>query len=128
MTNNISNLFNELPKTIVFIWCGFSIIFLKIFKQKINIIFHQLIKPNKKLIYISLCLIFFTIPDFIVSKLDLIDYSELKIIIDPVVLNSISFLIEEMLILTWSISALSICLNRVSISISILASISLTLL
>jgi len=82
--HNISNLFNELPKTFVFIWCGFSIIFLKIFKQKINIIFHQLIKPNKKLIYISLCLIFFTIPDFIVSKLDLIDYSELKIFIDPV--------------------------------------------
>ena len=47
-----------------------------------NVIFYQLIKPNKKLIYISLCLIFFTMPDFIVSKFDLIDYSKLKIFAD----------------------------------------------
>jgi len=81
--HNTSNLFNELPRTFVYIWCGLSIICLTIFKPKINLIFYQLIKPNKKLIYISLCLILFTIPDFIVSKFDLINYSELKIFAEP---------------------------------------------
>ena len=77
--HNISNLFNELPKSLVFIWCGLSILFLKTFKPKIKDIYYILINPDKNLIKISITLLIFTIPNLIVSNFDLIDYQDLHL-------------------------------------------------
>ena len=72
--HNISNLFNELPKSFIYIWCGFAIPFVKIFKPKIKKIYSIIINPNNKLIQISIILIIFTLPNLIVSKFDLIHH------------------------------------------------------
>ena len=70
--HNISNLFNELPRTIVLLWCCFSFLVLYIGKFfKIKKVISFLIFPNKKLLIISLSLIFFVFPDLILSKFDL---------------------------------------------------------
>jgi hypothetical protein len=73
--HNISNLFNELPKSLVYIWCGLAIPFVKVFKPKIKKIYSIIINPNNKLIKISVILIIFTLPNLIVSKFDLIQYN-----------------------------------------------------
>ena len=68
--HNISNLFDQLPRTLVLIWCGltpFCIIFAKRFinlDKKILLILY----PNKKLMYISLTILFFVLPDLIIDK------------------------------------------------------------
>jgi len=77
--HNISNLFNELPKSFVFIWCGLAIPFVRLFKPKIKKIYYVIINPNSKLIKISIILLIFTLPNLIVSKFDLIDYSLLHL-------------------------------------------------
>ena len=71
--HNISNLFDQLPRSLVFIWCGFSfIIFLYLdLKLKIKREFLILILPNKKLIYISILLIFLSLPDQFIDILNL---------------------------------------------------------
>ena len=75
--HNISNLFNELPKSLVFIWCGLSILFLKTFKPKIKDIYYIIINPDNNLIKISIILLIFTIPNLIVSNFDLINHQDL---------------------------------------------------
>ena len=77
--HNISNLFNELPKSLVFIWCGLSILFLKTFKPKIKDIYYIIINPDNNLIKISITLLIFTIPNLIVSNFDLINYQDLHL-------------------------------------------------
>jgi len=72
--HNISNLFNELPKSFVFLWCGLAIPCLKLFRLNEKNNFYTIIKPNDKLIIISIILLVFTVPNLIVSKLNLIDY------------------------------------------------------
>ena len=71
--HNISNLFNELPRTFVLIWCTFStIIFLYYSKSsKLNKIFQLLIFPNKYLLVIAISLIIFIFPDLILGKFNL---------------------------------------------------------
>ncbi len=73
--HNISNIFDQLPRGIVFFWCGISIpalIILNYFnKAKINVKIFDLICPNKRLLTISILLLFFVIPDLIVDKLDM---------------------------------------------------------
>ena len=71
--HNISNLFNELPRTLVFIWCGLLsiIINLKMFKNLLSEKLHLILLPNKKLIFISLLLLLIAIPDLLVDKFDL---------------------------------------------------------
>ncbi len=76
--HNISNLFNELPKGFVFIWCGLSALFLKYFKPKIKNIYYKIIMPNDKLIIISIVLLIVSVPDQIISKANLIDYSKMQ--------------------------------------------------
>ena len=76
--HNISNLFNELPRSLVVIWCIFPIFFYKIIKKE-NIVL-RIILPSKKLITISLIISFFVLPDLIMSKLNLIDHSSLHVI------------------------------------------------
>ena len=77
--HNTSNLFNEIPRTITLIWCSLSIFFIKKFKINENSALHMFTRPNFKLLFISILLLFFVIPDLVISKLDLIDYSKLHI-------------------------------------------------
>ena len=71
--HNISNLFDQLPRALVYFWCAFSVILinLNIFKNKISKNFYLIISPNKKLIYISLLLLILSIPDIIIDTLNL---------------------------------------------------------
>ena len=71
--HNISNLFDQLPRTIVLLWCCFSIIIIKYVNKfvKINKMLYIFINPNLKVFLISLLLIFFVLPDFIVDYLGL---------------------------------------------------------
>lgn len=75
--HNISNLFNELPKGFVFIWCGLSVPVVYFFKfKKQNLV--NIIMPDKRLIYLSFVLISFKIPNWYVSTFDLIDYGSIN--------------------------------------------------
>ena len=73
--HNISNIFDQLPRGIVFFWCGLSVPILIVLnylkKVKVNDEISSLICPNIKLLKISILLLFFTLPDLIVDKLDL---------------------------------------------------------
>ena len=80
--HNISNLFNELPRSLVLLWCGFSIFIINILRLKNENILVKLVVPKKQLLVISIVILAIFIPDFIVSKLNLIDYQKLHIIDD----------------------------------------------
>jgi hypothetical protein len=71
--HNISNLFDQLPRTIVLLWCCFSIIIIKYVNKfvKINKMLFIFINPNLKVFLISLLLFFFVLPDLIVDYLGL---------------------------------------------------------
>ena len=71
--HNISNLFDQLPRTIILLWCCFSIIIIKCVNKfkKINKLFYIFISPNTKILIISILLIFFVLPDIIVDKFNL---------------------------------------------------------
>ena len=71
--HNISNLFDQLPRSLVFMWCAFAIIFTKFFKfeNKNSKKILLLINPNNKLIYISYFLLSLSISDIIVDTLNL---------------------------------------------------------
>ena len=73
--HNISNLFDQLPRTLVLIWCSLSsisiILVSKFFKIRNSIIIF--ICPDKKLLYLSVLLLFFVIPDLIFDKLNFLD-------------------------------------------------------
>ena len=77
--HNISNLFNELPRSLVLIWCTLPIILMKKLANS-DSYFLKIICPSKKLYIISLIIIIFFLPDFLISKLNFIDYSNLHII------------------------------------------------
>ena len=70
--HNISNLLNELPRSILLIWCSFSFLIYNLInkKKKFNK-YSSFIFPNKNLKKISFLLIFFVFPDFIVDKFNL---------------------------------------------------------
>lgn len=73
--HNISNIFDQLPRAIVFFWCGLSVPILIVLnhfkKSKVNVEIFNLVFPNKKLLTISIFLLFFVIPDLVIDKLDL---------------------------------------------------------
>jgi hypothetical protein len=72
--HNVSNLFDQLPRTFVVIWCSFSCIFAIIYKKifRLNNSIFLILCPDKKLVYISVSLLIFVVPDFIFDKLNLI--------------------------------------------------------
>jgi len=78
--HNTSNLFNEIPRALVLIWCAFSILIVMKFKKSITIDFQKIICPSDKLLFISIIIIIFTIPDLILTKIGFIDYSNIHII------------------------------------------------
>lgn len=77
--HNISNLFNELPRALVLIWCIMPIILNIKIKLKESFVL-KIIYPSEKLYILSIITIMFFLPDFIISKFNLIDYSDLHII------------------------------------------------
>ncbi len=77
--HNISNLFNELPRSLILIWCSLSILIYKSINSSKISNFAIIIEPNKNLLILSYLILILSIPDFIVNKLDLIDNSKLFI-------------------------------------------------
>ena len=70
--HNISNLFNQLPRALLTIWCCFSfLLFRYLNNTSIDTNYLNLIFPKKELIYISIIIILFFLPDFIIDKLSL---------------------------------------------------------
>jgi len=71
--HNISNLLDQLPRTLVYFWCAFSVILINInkIKTKFNSNFYLIISPDKLLIYISLLLLILSVPDIIVDLFNL---------------------------------------------------------
>lgn len=67
--HNISNLFDQVPRALLSLWCGLSIFVFK-FMKNLNIKndYLLLILPNKNLKYISYLTLVFIIPDFIIDK------------------------------------------------------------
>ena len=81
--HNISNIFDQLPRTLTLIWCGLSVPIILILNNflKINKNIYFLICPNKKLIFLSITLLFFVLPDLIIDKFNL--HPERSNIIEP---------------------------------------------
>ena len=71
--HNMSNFFDQIPRSLVLLWCCFSIITIKFVNKlrKVNKFLFIFINPNRNILLISLLLIFFLAPDFIIDKFDL---------------------------------------------------------
>jgi len=70
--HNISNLFDQLPRSLLLIWCALPFLIQKFIKKIIkNEIYSKFVFPQKELIYLSLILILFFFPDFIIDKMNL---------------------------------------------------------
>lgn len=71
--HNISNLLDQLPRSLVILWCGFIPIIFYFLKMKINFKRHinLIILPKTKLLVVSIIFLFFFLPDFIVDKANL---------------------------------------------------------
>ena len=78
--HNTSRIFNEFPRILVIIWCSLSIIIFRFTNLKNSEEFTIIIMPNIKLIFISYLLLLFILPDLILTKLGMIDFSKLHII------------------------------------------------
>lgn len=72
--HNISNIFDQLPRTLVLIWCIFTVPILLLINKfnKFNKNFLLILCPDKNLIFISLLLVFFVLPDMIIDKFGLL--------------------------------------------------------
>ena len=77
--HNTSRIFNELPRILVIIWCSLSIIILKFTKLVNKKELAPIIMPNEKLIFISYLILIFYLPDLILTKLGVVNHSELAI-------------------------------------------------
>ena len=70
--HNTSNLLNELPRTLLLIWCSLSYFLVKIAKKKIDLSkLEYFIVPSKHLYKISILIIIFVLPDMFFDKLNL---------------------------------------------------------
>ena len=80
--HNTSNLFNEIPRAIVLFWCSLSIIIIKIFRNNIQKHFQNMVNPSDQLLFLSGLILIFSIPDLVLTKFDIIDYSSVHTIND----------------------------------------------
>jgi hypothetical protein len=71
--HNISNIFDQLPRTLVLIWCSLTFFIIKFLEKKIyiNFNFKKLLIPSNRLVFISLILIIISTPDLIIDKFNL---------------------------------------------------------
>tara|TARA_B100000787_G_scaffold155515_1_gene131054 strand:- start:1144 stop:1914 length:771 start_codon:yes stop_codon:yes gene_type:complete len=110
--HNMSNLFNEVPRYLVLFFCCFSpfsvLFFKKFFINKKSISF--LLLPNPKILIICASLIFFTIPDLILSKLDLEIYFQ-RITFNFLRVSELQELIVAFYFFIYS-SSINECLNK----------------
>ena len=77
--HNTSNLFNELPRSLILIWCSLSILLYRSINALKISNFAIIIEPNKNLLILSYIILVLSVPDLIVNKLELIDNSKLFI-------------------------------------------------
>ena len=77
--HNISNLFNEIPRALVLIWCSMSVPIMNLIKYDGNKQLVNIIQPDKSLIYLSYTILLISLPDLVINKLDLIENSKLFI-------------------------------------------------
>ncbi len=104
--HNTSRIFNEFPRVLVMIWCSLSIIILQIIKLRNKKELVQIIMPNKKLIFISYLILLFCVPDLILTKLGMVNHSELAIM-DGDVLIGYNFSVMFKIILSFNFFRLS---------------------
>ena len=71
--HNISNIFNQLPRSLVILWCGFVPIFFNLIKNKyfLKSNFTLIFLPNTKLLFVSFIFLILFLPDFMIDKLGL---------------------------------------------------------
>lgn len=80
--HNVSNLFNELPRSLLLIWCSLSFIIVKKFEKNKDLKNIRLfIFPSKKLRKISFLILIFVLPDLVLKKLNL--YMEYPLHVHP---------------------------------------------
>ena len=77
--HNTFRIFNEFPRILVMIWCSLSIIILKFLKLNNKKELVPIVIPNEKLIFISYLVLIFCLPDLILTKLGMVNHSELAI-------------------------------------------------
>ena len=77
--HNISRIFNEIPRSFVLIWCCFGSISYFLIKNKINEEVKIILLPSNKILFTSLVLILFTLPNIVVDKFNLLDWYNLHI-------------------------------------------------
>ena len=77
--HNISRIFNEIPRSLVLIWCCFGPILYFLIKNKIKEEMKIILLPSNRIIFISLILIFFTLPNIVVDKFNLLGWNNLHL-------------------------------------------------
>ena len=77
--HNISRIFNEIPRSLVLIWCCFGSISYFLIKNNINEEVKIILLPSNKILFTSLVLILFTLPNLVVDKFNLLDWYNLHI-------------------------------------------------
>ena len=63
--HNTSNLLNELPRSLLLIWCSFSFLIFRLFKFNSKYL-SQFILPNHNLKFLSFLILLFVIPDLLI--------------------------------------------------------------
>ena len=86
--HNTSRIFNEFPRILVMIWCSLSIIILKFSKLNSKKELIPIVIPNEKLIFISYLVLIFCLPDLILTKLGMVNHSELAITENEILVGS----------------------------------------
>ncbi len=71
--HNTSNFLDQLPRSLVLIWCSLSSIFVIFYNKikKIDINLFKILCPDKKIIFIAFTLIVLSLPDLLLDKLNL---------------------------------------------------------
>ena len=71
--HNISNLLDQVPRSMVILWCGFIPLVFYFFRKKFHLSnkLNLIILPNLKLLVVSLILLLFFLPDLLVDKMNL---------------------------------------------------------
>jgi len=93
--HNISNLLDQLPRSLLSVWCSLSFVIIVFFRKfNSNENYHIFILPTKKLKYISFLLLIFILPDLILDLFIQPDYkTTLKInFTDIVIFFSFNFI------------------------------------
>ncbi len=93
--HNINNLFNQLPRNLLLIWCCFSFLFVKINFTKLDIFYlKEFIFPNNNLRKISYLLIIVLLPNFVVSNIEFLEFGDREVNNIERLLKTLSILVS----------------------------------